>query len=72
MFTTKPAEGLQDVVSKLFKTPMTVLSRRLNEGKLVTIAKAIEHQRPQNLSRFFGKEGVNRWSILNKHALTPV
>lgn len=72
MFTTKPADGLQDVVSKLFKTPMTVLSRRLNEGKLVTIANAIEHQRPQNLSKFFGKEGVNRWSILNKHVLTPV
>lgn len=69
MFTSKPADGLQHVVSELFTTPMNVLSRRLNEGKLVTIANAIEKQRPQNLSKFFGKEGVNRWSVLNKAAL---
>lgn len=41
MFTTKPAEGLQDVVSKLFKTPMTVLSRRLNEGKLQPLLRQL-------------------------------
>lgn len=72
IFTTKPADGLQDVVNKVFKTPMAVLSRRLNEGKLVTIANAIENQRPQNLSRFFGKAGVNRWTVLNKELLVEV
>ncbi|MNJ41418.1 hypothetical protein D3C77_363420 [compost metagenome] len=72
MFTTKPVDGLQDLVSQLFTTPMKVLSRRLNEGKMVTIANAIDKQRPQNLSKFFAKAGVNRWTVLNKGLLVEV
>jgi len=72
MFTTKPVDGLQDVVNKLFASPMNVLSRRLNDKKLVTIAYAVEHQRPQDLSKFFGKAGVNRWTVLNKGLLAEV
>ncbi|MNE02871.1 hypothetical protein D3C76_709450 [compost metagenome] len=69
MFTTKPADGLQSVAGNLFVSPVNVLSRKLSDKKLLTIAGAIERQRPQDLSKFFGKTGINRWSVLNKGLL---
>lgn len=69
MFTTKPEDGLQDVVNELFTSPMNVLSRKLTSKKLMSIASAIQRQRPQDLTKFFGKVGTNRWSVLNKGLL---
>lgn len=68
MFTTKPLDGMQPLVDKLFDTQMNVRSRKLTAGKKITIANAVGNQRPQDLSKVFGKS-VNRWSVLNKPLL---
>lgn len=69
MFTTKRVEGLKDVISKLFASPVNVAGRTLQQAKIDSIADAICTQRPQDLSKVFGKTGVNRWSVLNKPLL---
>ncbi|SPO56628.1 conserved protein of unknown function [Pseudomonas sp. JV551A1] len=69
MFTTKPVDGLQDVADKTFPSLMNVMDQALSVSKLDTIADTIERQRPHDLSKFFGKGKVNRWTVLNKPLL---
>ena len=68
-FTTKKVEDLQEMAEKVFPANMNVRGRTLSVEKHGTIARAIEKQKPQDLSKVFDKVGMNRWSVLNKHML---
>ncbi|MOA62236.1 hypothetical protein D3C78_1875930 [compost metagenome] len=48
---------------------MNVMGKKLSVEKLDQIARAIEKQKPHDLSKLFDKAGINRWSVLNKHLL---
>ncbi|WP_236182279.1 hypothetical protein [Pseudomonas sputi] len=71
IFTTEKVEDLRNMANKVFPTVMNVLGKKLSTEKLDQIATAIEKQKPHDLSKLFGKQGVNRWSVLNKHLLLP-
>lgn len=69
IITTAKVENLREIASKMFPAVMNVKSRALSAEKLDTIADAIERQVPHDLNRFFNKEVVPRWSVLNKELL---
>lgn len=71
IFTTKKVEDLREIANKVFPTVMNALGKRLSIEKLDQIARSIEKQKPHDLSKLFGKQGANRWSVLNKHLLLP-
>lgn len=70
IFTTKKVEDLREMTNKVFPTTMNVMGKRLSVEKLDQIARAIEKQKPHDLSKVFDKAGINRWSVLNKHLMT--
>ena len=69
IFTTKKVEGLREMANKVFPTIMNVMGKRLSAEKHDQIARAIEKQKPHDLSKLFDKAGINRWSVLNKPLL---
>ncbi len=69
IFTTKKVEDLREVANKVFPTIMNVMGKKLSVEKLDQIVRAIEKQKPHDLSKLFDKVGINRWSVLNKHLL---
>lgn len=69
IFTTKKFEDLRDMANKVFPAVMNIMGRRLSVEKLDQIARAIEKQKPHDLSKLFDKAGINRWSVLNKPLL---
>lgn len=71
-FTTKKVEDLPEMAHKVFPAIVNVRGRRLSIEKLDQIARAIEKQKPQDLSKMFDKAGINRWSVLNKQKLIAV
>lgn len=71
IFTTKKVEGLRDIANKSFPTAMNVMGRQLSPEKFGRIVRAVESQKPQDLSKVFDRVGVNRWSVLNKTKLVP-
>lgn len=72
IFTTKKVEGLRELANKVFPATMNVLGKTLSVEKHDSISRAIEKQKPQDLSKVFDKAGINRWSVLNKHMLLPL
>lgn len=72
IFTTKKVEDLRGMANKVFPTTMNVLGKTLSVEKHDQIARAIEKQKPQDLSKVFGVVGSNRWTILNKQELIPL
>ncbi|MDY7550440.1 hypothetical protein RGV59_06250 [Pseudomonas sp. FG1] len=72
IFTTKKVEDLQEMANKVFPAIMNVMGKRLSVEKLDQIARAIEKQKPHDLSKVLDKAGINRWSVLNKHLLVPL
>lgn len=60
------------MVNKDFPATMNVLGKTLSVEKHDQIARAIEKQKPQDLSKVFGVVGSNRWTILNKQKLIPL
>lgn len=46
-----------------------IISMRLTPEKIRKAASAIKVQRPHDLERFFGKEKINRFTVLNKSQL---
>ena len=71
IFTTKKVEDLREMANKVFPATINVMGKKLSGEKLEQIAGAIERQNPHDLSKVFGKAGVNRWSILNRDKLVP-
>ncbi|MDX9664436.1 hypothetical protein QMK50_05565 [Pseudomonas sp. P5_152] len=69
IITTAKVENLREIANKMFPTVMNVKSRALTAEKLDQIAASIDKQAPHNLNRFFNKENVHRWSVLNTPAL---
>ena len=72
IFTTKKVEGLRELANKVFLATMNVLGKRLSVEKHDSIARAIEKQKPQDLSKVLEKAGINRWSVLNKDKMQPL
>ncbi len=71
IITTAKVENLREIANKMFPATMNVLSKALSAEKLDTIAGAIERQVPHDLNRFFNKDNVPRWSVLNSNSLMP-
>lgn len=69
IFTTKKVEDLRQMANKVFPATMNVLGKRLSAEKHDQIARAIEKQKPHDLSKLFDKVGINRWTLLNKQHL---
>lgn len=69
IFTTKKVEDLREMANKVFPAIMNVMGKKLSVEKLDQIAKAVEQQKPHDLSKLFDKVGINRWSVLNKQKL---
>lgn len=69
IFTTKKVEDLRELTNKVFPSTMNVLGKTLSVEKHDQIARAIEKQKPQDLSKVFGRVGINRWSVLNRGRL---
>lgn len=69
IFTTEKVEDLREIANKSFPADMNVMGKKLSADKLEQIADAIECQKPHDLSKIFGKEGINRWSVLNRRHL---
>lgn len=72
IFTTEKVEDLREIANKSFPADMNVMGKKLSADKLEQIAGAIEKQKPHDLSKVLGKQGINRWSILNKQQLVAV
>ncbi len=69
IFTTRKVEDLRQMANKVFPATMNVLGKRLSAEKHDQIARAIEKQKPHDLSKLFDKVGINRWTLLNKQHL---
>jgi hypothetical protein len=69
--TTCEDLDIKTIAAKHFPFSMKVIDEGLSEEKIASIAEKISSQRPHDLDRFFGKSGVNRWSLLNKSNLIP-
>lgn len=62
----KRITDIQQIADKTFSSEVVVLGRVCTESRLERMASAIKVQKPHNLERFFSKERVRRWSLLNK------
>lgn len=71
IFTTKKVEDLREMANKVFPAIMNVMGKKLSVEKLDQIARAIEKQKPHDLSKVLDKAGINRWTVLNKDKLVP-
>jgi hypothetical protein len=69
IITTAKVDDLREIANKTFPATMNVLGKHLSVEKHDQIARAIEKQKPHDLSKLFDKAGINRWSVLNKHLL---
>ena len=72
IITTAKVEDLQGIANKTFPAKMIVVGRTVSVEKHDSIARAIEKQKPQDLSKLFDKAGINRWSVLNKNSLLGI
>lgn len=72
LFTTEKLKGFDELANKAFPSSMNTQYQRLTDEMLSRKASAILHQRPHNLSKVFGKDGQNRWGVLNKPLLKPI
>ena len=72
IITTAKVDDLREMANKVFPSVMNVLGKKLSVDKLDQIARAIEKQKPHDLSKLFDKTGINRWSVLNKHLLAAI
>ena len=69
IITTAKVDDLRDIANKTFPATMNVVGRNLSPERLSQQAAVIEEAKPHDLSKLFGKPGINRWSILNKDEL---
>lgn len=71
IMTTSRVKKLEAIANQSFPVKINEMGRKLSIEKLIQITSAIERQKPHDLSKVFAKEGVNRWTILNKKLLIP-
>jgi hypothetical protein len=69
IITTAKVDDLREIANKTFPAKMNVLGKTLSVEKRDQIARAIEKQKPHDLSKLFDRAGINRWSVLNKPLL---
>lgn len=59
--------SIKEAAELTMSSPCNVATKRLSAEKHTTIASAIKSQKPHNLERFFGKQKINRFTILNRY-----
>ena len=72
IITTDKVDDMREIANKTFPATMNVVGRRLSAERLSQQARVIEEAKPHDLSKLFDREGINRWSILNKDSLSPL
>ncbi|KFX67667.1 hypothetical protein TMS3_0120835 [Pseudomonas taeanensis MS-3] len=71
ILTTKNAyKAISAAADKVMSGQCNVMSMSLTPEKNIKSASAIKSQRPHDLERFFGKEKVNRFTVLNRNKLS--
>lgn len=58
--------SIQEAAKTTISSPCNVVIKQLSAEKKNSIASAIKSQKPHNLERFFGKEKINRFTVLNR------
>jgi hypothetical protein len=70
IITTKNAyKTITAVSEKVMSSVCNIISMSLTPEKIASAASAIKRHKPHDLEQFFGKEKINRFSVLNKHKL---
>lgn len=69
IFTSKKVDDLRELANNVFPAIMNVIGKKLSVEKLDQIARAIEKQKPHDLSKVLDRVGINRWSVLNRQKL---
>jgi hypothetical protein len=73
IFTTeKTKTAIAFATEKAMRAETNVIYKKLTREKIANIALAINNQKPHNLEKFFKKEKINRYTILNKDHLLPI
>lgn len=62
---------IKDAAEKAMSAQCNVISKSLSPEKIARQASAIKIQRPHDLERFFVKEKINRFTVLNRSRLMP-
>lgn len=70
--TDKADNPIREAAAKAMSAQCNVMSMRLTPEKIRKAASAIKVQKPHDLERFFGKEKINRFTVLNKTKLIPL
>lgn len=73
ILTTESADKqIKAAAAKAMSAQCNVMSMRLTPEKIRKAASAIKVQKPHDLERLFGKEKINRFTVLNKNKLVPL
>ncbi|WP_445940355.1 hypothetical protein [Pseudomonas sp.] len=67
--TIKAKLSLAEATRKTMHADCNILGRELTQERKARMASAIKSQKPHILERFFGKQKVNRFTLLNKNKL---
>lgn len=71
--TLYTVKSVKDTVTALanttFPTSVNVLGQIRQPGTIESTSNTIKREKPHNLTRFFGKKKVNRYSVLNEHLI---
>lgn len=70
ILTTKNADKhIKEAAERAMSAQCNVMSRSLTPERITRIASAIKVQKPHDLEQLFGKEKINRFTVLNKSKL---
>lgn len=69
ILTTASSEGLKVVAHDTFSSEVNIQRGKVTSAKLVSMASAIDKQKPHNLTKVFGNVRIRRWTLLNKGML---
>jgi uncharacterized protein YktA (UPF0223 family) len=68
--TINARDAIADAEEAAMHNTCNILGKNLSQEKKALMASAIKSQKPHNLERFFGKQKVNRFTLLNKNKLS--
>ena len=71
IISTRKTDELIKRAEEKFSSPVNVRIRTYSETRAEQAAETIKQKGAHNLKHFFGKDKVNRYSILNEHLLLP-
>ncbi|MEK8080613.1 hypothetical protein [Pseudomonas sp. XK-1] len=68
--TINARDALAGAAKVAMHAPCNILKKELTQERKARMASAIKSQKPHNLERFFGKQKINRFTLLNKSKLS--